>query len=331
MISVALISASLCALGATAELAEGLESKWRREYPTAAAELDEISRHFIAEGRFTFRFFSGQILTTNELTVASSGDKKLYIRDRTTTESPKLTTRPYKSIVRCRTPDRAFVLNKQSPADPYVIVSLSEKFESEEITFYDSYDMYARCATVYMQKSLLARMQAPSFVAKKVTSVAAESGELVRIDYDIEEEHAWQSGSVQLDPKLNWAIRKAEVSSKHKTESDSYEFTCKVNYEKVGDGLFFPNRMEFFGRTPKPGIYEHALLELSRIKAGDPPDQIFKLSAFGLPDIPLRPAPVSSAFSFHSPLFWGALITAVVSFTLLRATRSRKVKTSTVP
>ncbi|MFI5457734.1 MAG: hypothetical protein ACHRXM_20015 [Isosphaerales bacterium] len=328
MVKVVLLLAILSAQGgARAGTTEDLEAKWRREYPRAAAELESATQNFLAKGAVTWRIGSGETLTTNELTVASSGDKKLIVRDGRTLESAKFQKRPYESDVRCQTPDYGFVLRKQTRTDPYIIVSYADKLESDAVQFSLIYDVYARISTMYMQKTLLQRMQSPSFVVKEVKTSREGGSEVVRIDYTYNGEKAAESGAVYLDPNRNWAIRKVDIT-KSANGVAPVKFESVVDYQETRDSVFFPKRMDFIARTPRPDVYEHVHLELSQITVGDVvPAETFKLTAYGLPDIPLKPVRESSTFSFRNPLFWGALITAVISFALLRVLRPRTVKT----
>ncbi len=321
--------------GVRAGTTEDLEARWRREYPRAAAGLERIAQSFFAKGSFTFRTVHGKTLTTNELTVASSGDRKLFVRERRTIESPKIPKRPETSRVLCRTPDYVFTLTKESPADPYVLADYSAKFENEDADFNFDYNMYARCSTVYLAGTLLERMQNPSFVVKAAESLHEGGNEVVRIDYTYDETERSESGAVYLYPKRSWAIGKVDVidqskilNPRTKEPNPAYHYQSEVVYQGVGDGVFFPKRMEFFGRTPRPDAYEHALLELTQITVGKVPPGIFQLTGYGLPDIPLKAVRESSAFSFRNPLFWGALITAILSFALLRVMRAKAGESS---
>src|SRR5206468_1950844 len=146
------------------EAGEDFEAKWRREYPSASAELERTAQEFLAKGTVSFRFLNGETITTSELTVASSGDKKLIVLDKRTIEPPN---RPCKAAnVLCHTPKHAFSLKKESSGEPYTLERLEAKGRDGEFNY--AYDMYARSATVYMQKTLLERMRSPSFVLKLV-------------------------------------------------------------------------------------------------------------------------------------------------------------------
>lgn len=329
-----LLLAMLHALGTPpTEASEDVEARWRREYPRAAAVLEKTARSFLAKGKFSHRIPHGgdETYTTENLTVASSGDKKLFIRDQRFLDQPNHPRKPLGSDVWCKTPDYVFVLNKETPKDPYIIIYNSIKFK-RDTDFYINYSSYCGSETTYMQKSLIERMQSPSFVLRAAESLQDEDGdgELVRIDYsyDHDDAPASESGSVYLDPQRNWAIRRVDIlntATMVTGKEDTLKVDIEIDYQQVGDGVFFPRRVEGYYKTKYPDGYQHDILELSQIQVGDVPDKIFKLSAYGLPDVPLKPKKAeSSLFSLRNPLFWVALVVAVVSFTLLRLTRSRK-------
>ncbi len=330
MFGFALLMATLFASErANAGMAEEIEVKWRREYPRAAAELERTAQAFLAKGKFTYRALFGETHITGELTVASSGDKSLYIADRRTIESQEKMSKPIGSVVRSRTPEYVFELTKEAPEDHYVLAYYADKF-LDKIKFDYDYDIFSRCATVYMQQTLLSRMQSPSFVVRAAENLRDADRDVVRIDYTYDSGHHTETGAVYLDPGQNWAIRRVDVVTRSE-KMPHYEFKSDVDYQQVGDHIYLPKRVEFFGRTQYPDIYDHGLLELGQITAGDVNPGIFLLTAYGLPDIPLRAIRGSSAFSFRNPLFWGSLVVAIISFALLRITKSPRGKTSTTP
>ena len=69
-----------------------LEERWRREYPSAAAEWEEAARHVWAEGGTSYRYMHGGLLVDKFLQVAASGDKKLSVRDQRSLVSGKSPT-----------------------------------------------------------------------------------------------------------------------------------------------------------------------------------------------------------------------------------------------
>ncbi len=84
--------------------------------------------------------------------------------------------------------------------------------------------------------------------------------------------------------------------------------------------------MESFNKTSTPNVYEHYILDLDQITLGNPPDAIFRLSAYGLPEVPLRPSPRASVFTIRNPILWLAFGSTVFCFALLWFLRSRNAR-----
>ncbi len=309
MMSAALVLATMwVSQGAKADAAGDLEARWRREYPAAAAALEKNARSFLARGTLDDQSLGGAASTARMFTLARSGEKKLVVRDRETFVSPRQkVSLPYRSVVLCRTPDYVFLLKKESPDDPYSIEKHAAKFHDAEDYIHNlMFDEYARCATVYQYKTLLERMQSPSFVVKAVDLVHEDGRELTRIDYAVDlvldgVGKVAETGSVQLDPARGWSIRGAkgvhrpiEVAEEHKDRANlnPREFEVEVEYKEVADHVFFPSRLEVTeSRQPAdPDLRQHRVMELSEVALGAVPDRVFKLSGYGLPDAPPKPA-----------------------------------------
>jgi hypothetical protein len=102
-----------------------------------------------------------------------------------------------------------------------------------------------------------------------------------------------------------------------------------MEYENSPGGLPFPARtVSTVSLSGDPAQFQQEQFEIKRVAFGDPPAEWFKLSGYGLPDLPLHPSPRSSAFSLRSPWLWGSLVTALVSFGLLRLLRRKRVTAS---
>jgi len=308
------------------------EARLRREYPPAAAELERIARNFVAKGTVYFRYFIGDAVLTSDFTIASSGDKRLLVLGRRTSEAPP----PRKELpgeVYCRTPEHAFGLSKElaSPAAPYVLLYHSRKAPAGS-TIDSDFHRYARCATWYDGMTLLERMRDPEFVLRAVEAVAVDGHDLVRVDYTLDhKERGSESGAVYLDPNLSWAIRRAELTVRHKDTVNTRKpesrrpepipVTIEVEYQELPNGLHFPKRMERVSKPKIPDRYQLDRMELTEVTVGNVSDDIFKLTAYGLPDVPLRPVRGVPLLSFRSPLFWGCLTAMAVSLSLLWWTR----------
>jgi len=301
-----------------------LESRWRSEYPMAVAELTRIAENFQAKGSIMFRFMSGEIMTTNSLTVAAVADKKVVVKDKRTSEAPKQPRKPYQSDVSCKTKEYSFVLNKADPSLPYLIQYYGESPDSR---FENIFSIYANASTTYGERTFLDRVNHPSFSVKSVESLHRSDGEVVRIEFSLNEKDYEEAGSVILDPAKHWAILDVDVHMKGK-ELGKFHYTSKTKYRDLGGTVFFPNHVEYFGKTDDPDHYEHRVLDLDDIRLENVSPEIFRLTGYGLPDIPLKPLKSASFFSYQNPVLWVSLFLAAVSFGLLWITRNRKAATS---
>ena len=315
-------------VGTTVGTTEDVETRWRREYPKASDEREAIAREFVAKGNFSFRWFDGSTTTTKDLTVAASNDKRLIVRGHRLTETPRMPTLIENSDVLCQTKEYEFSLVKKPTSESYIISSYQDYKQDDESNFQYNYKMFARSSTVYYGIPFLRRMNDSSFVLKSINAFFQGGVETVRINYEFDGKYSFETGEVDLDPGKQWAIRRVDVNCRNKKKSPPYHLESTVDYDTT-DGLrYFPRRMEYFGRTPKPEVFEHAILELKDTKLDRVPDEIFRLTAYGLPEVPLRPTARISAFTWRNPVLWLALIAAVVSFGLLWATRARKTWSS---
>jgi hypothetical protein len=290
-----------------------------------------MARSFWAEGRMSFRWLDGTMTVTRALKVAASGDKRLFVREDKTKESPSSPSIPEGSEVQCETAEHDFILNKDALSQNYLIGDYGPHEEDDESPFQYWFKMMARNSTVYFGTSFLQRMQHPSFELNSIEAVEQGDEDLVRIGYSYEGKYVFESGFVELDIGKNWAVRKVEINCRNKKNFPPIELKSDVQYKKIDDTRYFPSRMEFFGRTPKAEVYEHAIVEFKDIWLGPPPDEMFRLTGYGLPDIPLRPMPQASIFTYSNPLFWLTLAASLISFALLWILRRREAGMEQAP
>ena len=330
MVKAALLYSCLLAGMATpAEGDAGLAEKWRSEYPDAASELEEIASNFLAKGSFRTHYLKGNVVVTNELTVASSGDKRLFICDGKSVEAPAPKKGPEPSLAYCVTPGYVFKLRRPSKRDRWV-VNVYEKQLEDKFDFDYDFDMYARSSTVFGSVSLMDRVKSSSFAASAVSAVTEAGKEFVKIDYSLDEPEYSESGFVFLNPGLGWAIHRFDYTDRpkrlgrDKKPMEPSRHTGGVKYRKVSAGVSVPVWAEHTVRIQGDDRFQSDQLELREVTLGKVPDEVFKLTSFGLPDLPLKAVrEPSAAFSLRNPLFWGSLAAAVVSFGLLRRTRSK--------
>jgi hypothetical protein len=302
---------------------DGLETRWRKEYPNAASRWETTEDKILAKGRFASRSGDGTWVTVNALTVASSARRKAVICDNSTAESPKFAKKAAGSTARCLTPDYTFELVRSSPSSAYVIRKYAESSEVSQ-DFLGAYDEFARNATVYRGIPLLTRLQSRTFSVKSVDRLRDGEHDVVQIKYEyVDESETAETGAVYLDAQLGWAIRKVDINFKRKIDENPIGLKSEVNYDPIEGGVSFPTRAEYRVQFSLADRYILGKLDLTSVTLKDVPSDLFTLSGYGLPEIPLRPTSVAPAFSLRNPLFWGSLSVAVLSFALLRATRAK--------
>jgi hypothetical protein len=216
-----------------------------------------------------------------------------------------------------------FVLRRPSSEAPYRVDEFAESF-GDALAFEGQFDLYAHATTKFLGATLLERMRSPSFVVKAVDSATDDRGELVRFAYTCDRETSREEGSVSLSPALHWAIVEVDVNITTRPEpSSQLKATYRMRYDALAGPPPVPGRIEYVVKSMRLEGTQHDLVEYEEIVAGDPPADMFKLSAYGLPDIPIRPKSPPSVSTPTNPLLWGSLAVAGACFVLLAVLRAR--------
>ncbi|MDX2037292.1 MAG: hypothetical protein SFX72_11630, partial [Isosphaeraceae bacterium] len=84
-------------------------------------------------------------------------------------------------------------------------------------------------------------------------------------------------------------------------------------------------RIEETFHALKPNLRQRRLIEYDEIIVGPPDESLFRLSGYGLPDVPLRPLTAASGPSLlGNGWFWGSLVAGALSLAALVFSRSRR-------
>ena len=303
-------------------LDSALEARWRAEYPRAAAELEAAADEFLANGNMSFHYFDGTEQLTTNLVVAASRGRKLLVEAGMSRKSPAGLNLPATDRVACQSGDRYFELEKSPTTKNYSIARLTNSTERAKNVYLDGMIVELSRSSFHVGAlSLTEKMNQSSFMLGSIMSVRDEGREIVRLAYTTENGGKRESSVVELVPDMNWAIRKTEAlysEGKRTTES-----TLWIDYQELPGRRFFPRRLESLVKTPNPQIYQRMIVEYRDVQLGSVPNDVFKLTAYGLPDIPDRPAPRRSVFTWSNPLLWLTFAAAVACFTILWRMRSR--------
>ncbi len=334
--TVGLFPATTCLLlSLSTSLYDDVEARWREEYPKAVKELEEILRSFSAEGRLTRHFVTGDEFIVGELGVAVSGDRRVVSRDQKT-RRPKVADLDLNANVVCATPEYTFELKRTSPDGPYLILRYDPRRPEDDTDVEIEFNVTVRCMTQFSGHTLLERMESPTFVLKSAELVAEEGTELVRLDYEWEGELQTESGSVFLEPARKWAIRRTDITTIANPASSSIgsegaprtpdppiRRRVEVSYQDLPGGIPFPARTSVLVQTPDPSRFQEDRCEIDQVTLGEPNPELFRLTGYGLPDLPLTPRSQPSAFSLVSPWFLVSFTIALASFVGLWVLRRR--------
>jgi len=311
-----------------------LEARWRREYPAAAASLKADLDRFLCRGRIEFRFFVGDVRVTNEFVIAASGAKRLMIYQDETQKSAKTgQINKRSSLVQVRTPDYWFDLERPHGTEQFLINQYAPGKPSKDLLFDAFFPAFSQSSVALNLDPLSDVMNSPEFKLISIQRKQADEREVVRIECDILKKDQIFRFDADLDPSRNW-IKTRWGSSVRKTDEPvealrhSYYAEQWADYVEFSPGHFLPKKVVSHMRLKDPKSFQHVVVEYDKVIPGEPPEEMFKLSGYGLPDVPLSAAPPPNFFSLKNPIFWVCLGVAGASLGLLGFLR-RKGTTST--
>ncbi len=324
-----ILLASLFVGDLASDSSKDLEARWRREYPAAVKNWDAVMKNFVVEGRYLMHWYDGSTTNMDALTVAALDERKLYVIKHRQNVSARGVARKEDSSVACRTPEFMFNLKKAESSAHFRLLDYGRNVEDDDAQFIVSYRRFVTGAIQYQGMSLFERMVDPTFVLKLIKHVQRDGEDLIRIEYTCDSRYATDAGYVDLDPSKNWGVRSVNTLSKGKKNGDLDAFTQEVAYREVAPGQFFPHHLESNYHTPgRPEIYQRSVADFDRITLGAATPDIFRLPAYGLPDLPLEAQPQASVFTFRNPLLWLAMAAMVSCFVALWRLRSSRVETT---
>ncbi|MDX2036551.1 MAG: hypothetical protein SFX72_07860 [Isosphaeraceae bacterium] len=299
-----------------------LETRWRAEYPTAAESLRADLEQFSLRGRRVFRFFDGNVLTTEDFVVAASSGRRLLIHRDQTVQSPKTkSTRPAKSTVRVRTPEIWFDLERPAGSEQFLINDHARGRPENDILFESDFERYSLWSISMGDGTLLEHMSSPDFDLRSIRSHRVGDLDLVRVEYRLSTKDHLSDCDVDLDPERGWLKVRWGYSSRAKDEpADAFQpYTqFEAEYDEFAPGHFLPKRMVSHTAMKDPKNFRHIVVEYREAVPGPPPEAIFSLQGYGLPDLPLEPVSAKPFFSFANPILWGCLAVALVATALLK-------------
>ncbi len=285
-------------------------------------------------GKYSVTYFSGTVGRSDRFQILRDGDRIATVFEKRSSQPPERT--PMHPRVEVYTPDYAFQLRKNSDQGPYLILNHGVRKPDDDTITQSTLDATLGRVSRFEGKDLRTRFESDRFHVESIVPVAEDGRTLYRVTYRWDPEDREEAGSFDLDPTVGWAIRRSEVVTTSRQTPPGQPggepapapkpLRCRteVEYQRLPDGTPFPKRTYAstqIGDTSKIQVEE---LVIDDVKLGPPPDSVFQLSGYGLPDLPLTPRPKARTFAWSSPWLWGSLGTALVAFGLLRYLRRRE-------
>ncbi|MDX2036554.1 MAG: hypothetical protein SFX72_07875 [Isosphaeraceae bacterium] len=323
---------ALAIIARTPDIDPALETRWRAEYPAAARRLQEDLGSFRLRGSIEIRFVVGDVRVTRDFTIAAAEDQRLMIfADQTYRSAKTQRTEPKPSTVRVRKPDSWFDLERPPGAEQFLLQNHARGKPERDLLFEGDFDRFALAATSMGWGATLAGdMNAPEFELTSIRPEIDRGREVVRIEYRIPRKNMITSEErisvydVDLDPNRGWIkTRWGHFSMKGDEPPETFHSRDEdtVDYHEFAPGRFLPKRLVSHTALQDPNSFQHIVAEYREVEPGPPPEAIFTLQGYGLPDLPLEPVSAKPFFSFANPILWGCLAVALVATALLKLGR----------
>ena len=308
----------LCWYGLVADNAQGDSAKdIIRFYLKGEDLIENETRNFTCEGDRTRVSEGGS--RREHLVVARSNRSYVYSRETLDNDGGKA---PSGSLVVCQAPGRWFMLTRADRKQPYVIQSMSDG------TYRDDYQMWmneytGRFVDMFrlpggmklselMNKSLV---KIESIHRKRVSTHSEAT-----IEFSVGDEKILD-GMLKIDrinviclPDFGWNV--VELDTSGRAEGNvPYRLHRKLDY-RLDDDRITPRQLVetttyiVEGKT----ITSTDTFVFKKVSFGSATEGDFRLTSFGLPEIPSTPTRVTSFFSFRNPWLWAGLLVSVVAF-----------------
>jgi hypothetical protein len=327
-----LLLSSLLGSSAAPAAEDNLVARWRAEYPVASARWARALHAYEAEGVHTILFFDGTRSTTPVYSLARTGGSFTSLSNGRVREGRGGRETLHPSVA-CYTPEHVFDLARTAAEGPYLI----ERFGPS--TPPDADDLKnTHLVTIGLVDSIAAtplgvRFESPAFSLVGTEALQEGGGPLLSLRYAWDGPDGREEGTIVLDPEHDWGLRRYDMTRARAPDPDvkptdrsvprPMRHEGRVDYRRLPDGTPFPS-LTVSRVILASGAVQEERFEIRSASVGPPPPGRFRLSGYGLLDIPLRPRAAASAFSWANPWLWGSLAVAAACFGLLRATRPRR-------
>jgi hypothetical protein len=200
------------------------------------------------------------------------------------------------AFVYCATPEYAFNLEKVEKNSPYLISYYGDdpyRIETYKL-FATDYSNVAFAAFQLYDLPIDHVLKEPSFKIVSLKKLSRDGEDLIEIRFELLNSKLWyESGSWIVSPAEDWAVREYEVVMRS-SEVDGVPWidAGKITYKRIENRSVFPSTIEVTrSHSPQPGkerIHEKFITHIDKVTFDSVSAANFRLSAFGLPDIPVN-------------------------------------------
>ncbi len=310
-----------------------LEARFRREYPAAAQRLEKALKSFALEGEFRFEFFSGEVARDRQFQMAATAGQRVlaYQRDYQSGKVGEFNL----PRVECVTPEATFQLRRASATGPYLIQNYEARRPRDDTFLEGTFRDSVLNMTGFRGHSLQQRLQSPGFRIESVDQASEPENASVRVVFRWASPEGDETGTIDLDPARSWAIRRTDVvltpkppestapSDPPQPPPSPLRVQTEVQYTELPGGIPFPKHTVAEIQVVGQPSRQRQILDVAQATVGPVAAERFRLSGYGLPDLPLTPRPRARILTWSSPWLWGSLVTALISFGLARSLRHR--------
>jgi hypothetical protein len=265
----------------------------------------------------------------NDLTVARDRDRVVIAFEGAIgkrKEWPAM--RPIKNQVDFRSPDLHFQLVKRARESSFVIARYGNKYSGSDYFFEGKSFLMTKPYINTGFGDPTERMETTEFELKGMRREPMGEESLVRLEYKNRAPNGQEfEGWVDFDPDHNWVVRRCSQRQTANPANPAHlsTFELKVDYRLVDSTHYLPVRIERNIGAVESRTLQRDLVEYDEIIVGPPDESLFRLSGYGLPDVPLRPLTVASGPSLlGNGWFWGSLVAGALSLAALVFSRSRR-------
>lgn len=225
----------------------------------------------------------------------------------------------------CQTPTLWFRLSREAATQPYSLDTLragtNGSLDQKESYYVGRFVDLGKIESFRI--SDLIKMK--GFRITGAGQVARGDERDVEIRFSLAEEKLpIRQGRLVFAMRCDWALTDYEIIPVSK-EGGELRLTRTTEYRRGDDSTIVPTKVTLIDSIVSQGKSEpeSTVMTIDDISYSPPPEGRFSLTAFNLPDIPLRPTPRASFFSLLNPILWVGIAAAIIAFGLLYVLRRK--------